>query len=424
SELVFRVRQGPLALKWHARHEDVRDGHGFADVQVAGPFARWKHAHLLEGEGEACRLRDRIEYALPLQPLAGRLAGRKLRSDLEALFAYRHHTTLHDLRLHRRYDGGPWAVAITGSSGLLGSVLSSMLSTGGHRVVRVVRRRAASNDEVEWDGERFVEPERLEGLDAFVDLAGENVAGGRWTGSRRRRIEESRGPRVAKVVRALAELDEPPTAYLCASAIGVHGERGFLAGVARRWERAAERASSTVRGWGAREVRLRFGVVLDPRGGALGRIVGPFRLGAGAVPGPGDQVVSWISADDAVAAIFHALANEAVAGPVEVVAPEPVTMAELCAAVGRVMGRPVLGRVPSWLLRAALGEMAGETVFQSLRVEPLELLEQGFAHRDPELEACLRRLLGRGRYPAGGSVSAVNGTAAATPASTFTAENR
>lgn len=428
SKRIFRIRQGPASITWRARHEPLPDGSlGFVDVQEAGPFASWRHEHRFEavrqgeeqGEEEATaspggRMVDRIEYRLPLGPLGDLVAQGRIADDLDALFAWRHHVTWHDLRLHARTaatESGRWTIAIAGASGLIGTRLRALLSTGGHRVIRIVRRPTLADDAVAWTGTGFDDPSRLEGLDAFVDLAGENVAGGRWTPSRRRRIDASRGERVEQVVRALGRLATPPKTFVCASGVGIHGDTGsrvvgegegadapgarpasgFLAEVARRWEVAALGAEVV----GCRTVLARFGVVLSPEGGALGKMLPPFRLGLGAVPGSGEQQLSWITVDDAAAAVVHALGNEDVRGPVHVVAPETTTQAGLCRALGKVLSRPVLARVPASALRLGLGDMADETLLASTGVRPDVLAETGFDHRDPELSPALALMLGR-----------------------------
>lgn len=426
SERIFRIHQGPISLRWRARHEPLEaeseTAEGFVDVQLAGPFAHWRHEHVFEGgSGESRpRMVDRITYRLPLAPVSSALAGRMLDSDLDALFAWRHHVTYEDLALHSRLGLEPGRrVAITGASGLIGRTLSALLTTGGHRVIPIVRRPSGSDDEVGWLGDRFDHPERLEGIDAFVDLAGENVAGGPWTRSRRRAIDQSRGPRVERVIEALGRLSTPPRAYLCASAIGIYGNTGaqtpvdaspvdesaavpgapvpstaqgsFLAEVVQRWEAAALGAEAV----GSRAVMLRFGVVLSPQGGALSKMLLPFRAGLGAVPGSGRQAVSWVSADDAAASVLHALAHETLSGPVNVVAPAPVSQKELCRTLAKVLGRPLLARIPEAVVRLGFGAMGEETLLADTAVTPGVLESSGFGHRDPDLEGLLRRTLGK-----------------------------
>jgi uncharacterized protein (TIGR01777 family) len=299
-------------------------------------------------------------------------------------------------------------VAVTGASGLIGSALVPFLRSGGHEVLRLVRREAGEG-EARWDpATGYVDAAALDGMDAVVHLAGENIAAGRWTVRRKRRIRESRVRGTRVLADALAGMPVPPAALLSASATGYYGDRGdeeldessgpgegFLAGLCRDWEGAAAPASRV----GMRVVTLRLGVLLTPAGGALAKMLPPFRLGLGGRIGPGTQYVAWIGMDDLLAALLHVLANPSLEGPVNLVAPRPVTNAELARALGRVLRRPAAIPLPAPVARLLLGEMADEALLASARVVPARLLESGLAFRDAEIEGALRRLLGR---PAGG----------------------
>ncbi|MEM8930634.1 MAG: TIGR01777 family oxidoreductase [Acidobacteriota bacterium] len=429
SELEFRIGLGPFGMRWLARHSNVEPGVGFVDEQIRGPFASWRHEHRFEAIDDAsCRLIDRVDYRLPLSTLSDRLAGGFVHGDLTALFAWRRRVTSGDLSLHgglgRRFGDRPRRVAISGLSGTIGRTLAAMLSTGGHHVVRIVRGTAGSSSpaspwtEVGWDGSRFDHPDRLEHLDAFVDLAGEPIAV-RWTPARRRRILASRTERVTAILGALGELASPPKAFLCASGVGIYGDTGssvvdenadtasadgFLADVARRWEAAAADATA----FGARVAHLRFGIVLSPRGGALPKLLGPAPFGPLAIPGSGRQHVAWITLDDAAAAIVHAVHDSDLTGPVNVTAPQPLTMADLVRALGEATGRPVVGRVPAVVLRRLLGPMAEETVLRSTGAAPGRLLDRGFTFRDTDPVGALRVLLGRARGPRHGSAETLS----------------
>jgi uncharacterized protein (TIGR01777 family) len=292
-------------------------------------------------------------------------------------------------------------IALSGSSGLLGGLLAAALAAEGHRVLRLVRGHAREG-EIAWDpaGGRL-DPAALAGLDAFVHLSGEPVAGVRWTAARKREIVASRVASTGLVARTVAEL-RPRPALLCASAIGYYGDRGgewleetspagqgFLAGVCAEWERACEPARAA----GTRVVNLRLGVVLDPRGGALAPLALQHRLGLGGRVGSGTQYVSWISGRDVCAAVRHILVSPALVGPVNLVAPQPVTNAELSAALARVLRRPAFLPVPAALVRLAFGEAADDMLLASQRVRPAKLLASGFQFQDPELEPALRQLL-------------------------------
>ena len=292
-------------------------------------------------------------------------------------------------------------IALSGASGLIGTRLRAALAADGHRIVRLVRGRAGQ-DEVEWDPARgSLDPARLAGIDAFVHLSGEPIAGARWSAARKRAIVESRVASTRLIAESLARVAQKPS-FLCASAIGYYGDRGsewldetsprgtgFLADVCAQWERACEPARDA----GLRVVNLRLGVVLDPEGGALRALLLPYRLGLGGRIGSGAQYVSWISGADAVAAMRHALVSPELVGALNVVSPAPVPNAELSRALARVLRRPALLPVPAALLRLALGEAADELLLASQRVRPAKLAASGFRFADPELEPALRRML-------------------------------
>jgi len=297
----------------------------------------------------------------------------------------------------------PLRVAVTGSSGLIGSELTRRLEAEGHTVLRLVRRPPRGAGEVEWNPEGRTDAAALEGVDAVVNLAGENV-GERWTAERKRRIRESRVEGTRRLAEALAGLSARPKVLVNASGVGIYGDRGderldemsshgddFLARVVRDWEAAAEPARDA----GVRVVLLRLGVVLSARGGALATMLPPFRLGAGGTMGSGRQWMSWIALDDVVDLILKSLTDEALAGPVNAVAGS-VTNAEFTRTLGRVLGRPTLMTVPTFALKLAFGEMAGGTILISQRVEQRRLMQLGYSFRHPELEGALRAALAEG----------------------------
>ena len=293
---------------------------------------------------------------------------------------------------------------MTGANGLIGSALSRQLRALGHRVTPLVRRPAHAG-EISWDpaGGRL-EPGHLEGVDAVIHLAGENI-GARWTDARKERIRASRLQGTRLLSQALARARKRPAVLISASAIGIYGNRGeeilnetspageapndFLVEVGREWEAAAEPARDA----GIRVIHPRFGIVLSARGGALGKMLLPFRLGLGGRLGSGTQWMSWVSLDDAVGAVIHVLQMESFSGPVNVVAPEPVRNREFTAILGRTLGRPAALTVPAAALRLALGEMADGTVLSSTRVVPRRLLAAGYRFRHPDLATALRHVL-------------------------------
>jgi uncharacterized protein (TIGR01777 family) len=302
-------------------------------------------------------------------------------------------------------------LAVTGASGLIGSAVCPALAAAGHEVWRLVRREPVPGcREVRWspEGPRNLAP--LEGVGGVVHLAGANVAGGRWSAGRKRRIRESRIVGTRSLAEGLARLERPPKVLVAASAVGYYGHRGdevldekaaagegFLPQVVAGWEEAL----SPARAAGVRCVSLRLGMVLTPAGGALGSMLLPFRLGLGGRVGTGRQWVSWVAIDDVTGAILHALERPDLEGPMNVVAPEPVTHAELARELGRALGRPTPFALPAWCARLALGEMAGPLLLESTRATPASLLESGYAFRHPRLGGALRALLSRPETGAG-----------------------
>jgi uncharacterized protein len=294
-------------------------------------------------------------------------------------------------------------VVVSGSRGLVGSALVPFLTTGGHRVTRLVRGAAANSGEAAWNPARgLAEPSRFDGVDAVVHLAGENIAAGRWTPARKAEIRQSRVEGTRSLCESLARLAHPPKLLVSASAIGFYGDRGaqtlteesgagsgFLHDVCREWEAATEPAFRA----GIRVVNLRFGMVLSAAGGALQKMLPPFKFGLGGRIGSGAQFMSWIAIDDAVGAIRHALSAESLWGPVNVVAPTPVTNAEFTRTLARVLRRPAFMPIPSFVARLAFGEMADALLLASARVIPIRLQESDYHFCFPELKGALRYLL-------------------------------
>ena len=407
SRTVLRVHEGPLRLRWIARHRDVVEGRQFVDEQERGPFSAWTHLHRFEPIGpDSCTLTDRIEYRAPLGLLGSAatslLVGRRLRR----LLAYRHELVRADLATQFRFADHPaLKVAISGATGMLGHALMPFLTTGGHDVRRLTRHPERPSD-VDWSYEAGrIEVVKLDGLDGVVHLAGENIAQ-RWTQKRKKRIWESRAIGTRFLCEALARLHRPPRVLVSASAVGIYGDRSdeilteesalstrsqdFLADVAREWEIATEPARAA----GIRVVNLRFGVVLTPLGGALARLLVPFRLGVGGPIASGRQWMSWIGIDDAVGAIHHALVTDSLSGPVNATAPHPRTNREFMASLGRVLHRPAAIPVPAKAIGIALGEMGDSALLSSARVVPARLLDSGYVFRHPHLPGALRFLLG------------------------------
>jgi uncharacterized protein (TIGR01777 family) len=410
AELV--IRMGPLRQRMVAEHHALPDGIGFRDAQLTGPFAKWEHTHRMtpaDAGNSASWLEDRIHYDVPFGTIGRALVGRHIRQSVERTFAYRHRITAADLAAHQtaRDKQGTRAmnILVTGSTGLVGSAVVPFLTTGGHRVVRLVRGTARGPDEVEWNPQAgTIDAAKLEGLDAVVHLAGENIATGRWNDAKKAAIRDSRVNGTSVLCEALAKLTNKPRVLVGASAIGFYGERGdtvmtessppglnFLCNVCRDWEAATGAAKQA----GIRVVNLRIGVVLTPRGGALAKMLTPFKLCVGGIVGSGRQYWSWIALDDVVGAIYHAITHDELSGPVNAVSPEPLTNAAFTKILGRVLHRPTIAPLPVFVVKLLLGEMGEELLLASTRVVPTRLEETGYQFRCPTLEGALRHLLGR-----------------------------
>jgi uncharacterized protein (TIGR01777 family) len=298
-------------------------------------------------------------------------------------------------------------VAVTGASGLIGTALVRRLRAEGHQVLRLTRSRPSGPDQLRWDPMAGrLDPDALAKADAVVHLAGRNIGDQlRWTAATKRDILQTRVKGTGLVAETMAGLSEGPRVLVCASGVGFYGDRGdevlteassggrgFLADVVRRWEEAADPARAA----GLRVVHLRTGPVQDAAGGGLPKQALMFRLGLGGRLGSGRQWLSWISLEDVTGAYLHALTREDLEGPVNAVAPNPVTNAEFTATLARVLRRPAVLHVPAFGPRLVLGEAADELLFVSQRAHPARLQATGYRFQLPELEPALRHTLGRG----------------------------
>ncbi|MDB5389618.1 MAG: hypothetical protein JWM11_5264 [Planctomycetaceae bacterium] len=399
---------GPLNKLWVSKHQGLVPGEQFQDVQLRGPFASLVHSHRVEPDGpDGCFLIDALQYVLPFGPL-GALGSRFVQRKLQRMFDYRHRVTAADIaaQLSVPLGAGSMKVLVTGSTGLVGSALVPLLTTSGHTVVRMTRgKRGGDGSSIVWDPESGqLDAHALEGFDAIIHLAGENIASRRWSTAQKVLIRDSRVVGTNLLSKTLAELKHKPKTLLCASAIGYYGNRGdkicteqstpgddFLAHVCRDWEQATESAAEA----GIRVVNMRIGVVLTPAGGALGKMQLPFKLGVGGVIGNGKQYMSCVAIDDVAGAIQHCLIHEELRGPVNLVAPEAVTNRDFTKTLGRILGRPTFFPMPAFAAKLAFGEMADALLLSSTRVVPNQLLNSGYQFRCPTVEEALRHVLGR-----------------------------
>jgi uncharacterized protein (TIGR01777 family) len=291
-------------------------------------------------------------------------------------------------------------ILVSGASGPIGKALLPALAEQGHSVVRLVRKASQKTDEIQWDTSQPILPETISGFDAIIHLAGETIVG-RWTDAKKQRILESRVQGTQHLAQAAAIALAKPKAFICASAIGYYGSRGdevlkedsgsgngFLAEVCRQWEGATRAAADA----GIRTVHTRFGLVLSKEGGALPKMLLPFRLGLGGQVGNGRQWWSWVAIEDLVGAILHALDTD-LHGAVNVVSPNPVTNIQFTRILAKVLSRPAIFPVPAFAARLAFGQMADELLLSSERVVPAKLQASNYQFRFTELKRCLETLL-------------------------------
>ena len=294
-------------------------------------------------------------------------------------------------------------ILITGSTGLIGSQLSAFFSEHGNRVLSLVRRKPSGTNQIQWNpAAGILDKSSIENLDAVVHLAGENIASGRWTEERKQMIRVSRLQGTRLLAQSLIQLTNPPRVFISVSAIGYYGNRGtelldessragsgFLPDLCREWEAAALLAAEK----NIRVVLPRLGVVLSAAGGALPRMLTPFKYGVGGRIGSGRQFMSWIAIDDLVGIIDHAIRCDSLHGPVNAVSPNPATNSDFSKTIGKVLHRPSIVPVPAFILRLAFGQMADEALLAGARVSSKKVLESGYAFQYPELEDALRHIL-------------------------------
>ncbi len=405
SRVIVKTSLLGIPVRWVAQHTYYDPPRRFADTQISGPFAKWNHQHVFDAAGdEQSVINDRIEYRLPMG-WAGKLGGGAMaRRTIESMFAYRHHVTRHDLELIANYPQEPLTVAISGSSGMVGSSLANLLTLLGHNTRRIVRHRSGDENHIAaWDDEN--ESQKFNSVDAVIHLAGKSIASSRWNRKTKQEIRDSRVIKTSQLCQRLAGLENKPRVLICASAIGIYGDRGdevldedsqpgddFLAEVAKEWEDACRIARDA----GIRVVNIRLGVVLSPQGGALKKMLLPAKFAGGKL-GSGQQWWSWIALDDVLGAIYHVIRNDEIDGPVNFVSPKPIENIDFARVLGKVVSRPALFPAPALVLRMALGEMADPLLLASTRVEAKRLLASGYRYRFTDLESTLRYYLGRDR---------------------------
>ncbi len=406
----MHLRQGPLTIPWEAHHVEEIPGVMFRDIQHKGPFSNFSHTHRFSDTAGGALLEDLIEFSLPGQRLLPDFASNHVRQMLNRIFTHREHTLRHDLQLHARCSKTPLRILISGASGVLGSALVPLLTTGGHEVWRLVRRPPEpGKNEIFWNPQQgLLDLSSLPEIDGVIHLAGEYIGLGRWTDEKKQRVVESRTKGTELLARAVASLPKKPQVFLCASAVGYYGDckgeviseetsdgNDFISEVCAAWEHAATPATDS----GIRTVLMRLGVALTPRGGALQRLLVTKPLGFFHHFGTGNQYISWMSIDDMVSAMLHCLVTPSLEGALNIAAPQPVTNKEMLHTLARVTGRPQILHIPARILNLLYGQMASEILLSGCRVSVRKLEDSGFVFRHRTLTEALNSLLGKNTDP-------------------------
>ncbi len=406
GKVELKIKLGPIPLRWEAHHIEDIPGRMFKDIQYRGPFSLFQHSHTFTDLEDGAELEDHINFQLPLSSITSLVAAQRIKDKLTRNFIYREHVLKEDLLLHRKYSRKKLTILISGASGILGQTLVPLLTTGGHKVYKLVRKTVrADKNEIYWNPDKGeIDREAIVPPDAVIHLAGEYIGLSRWSDEKKRRVMESRVKGTRLLADTLGSLAKTPDVFVSASAVGYYGHNGstllteadghgydYISEVCRAWENSAQIAAEN----GIRTVTLRLGVGLTPRGGALERIISASPFAYIRYFGGGDQYISWISLDDMAAAILHCVCTHRLSGPINIAAPVPVTNRDLIKSISKITSRPRVHPLPGTFLKLLYGDMADQILLSSCRVSSEKLVKNGFSFRHPDLDETLRILLGR-----------------------------
>ncbi|MAK04455.1 MAG: TIGR01777 family protein [Euryarchaeota archaeon] len=406
---IFKIPFGPFKMSWVAKHTIYDPPNQFKDIMLKGPFWRWEHVHDFIPQDNGTLVKDTVEYQVPFGAFGYFFAGRSVKKRIKNMFISRELRLKRDLENHKIFRSEKRKkILIAGSSGMIGTQLVAFLDTGGHDVWRLVRREAnLDSKEIKWDPEKNeLDSDKIEGFDVIIHLGGAGIGDKRWTKKRKNLIQKSRERTTTLLSETISKLKNKPEVFLIASAIGYYGNRGdeeltensnpgegFLTETVLAWEKYAEAAKKV----GVRVINIRTGIVLSATGGALNKMLLPWKLGAGGPIGGGKQWMSWISLDDQIFAINHLIMNKDCNGAYNLTSMNPVRQKEFSKTLGKVLRRPAFAPIPKFPMRILFGELAGPLLFEGQKVLPERLLKSGFKFTHENLESALRDCLGKWR---------------------------
>ena len=404
-KVKFKIKFFNIPMIWESEHIEYKENRIFKDRQTKGPFAKWEHTHkFIPQDATSCIMEDHVEFKLPFGMLSRPLYG-FAKKKFEKMFDYRHRVLKYDLENHAGKTK-KLKILISGASGTIGKALISLLQTCGHEVIVLVRtKKELSDNALFWDPYKgILDIERAGHIDAVINLNGIDISKGRWTAKQKKLIIDSRVIPTSLLAQKIKNMAQKPEVFITASAIGFYGnnttgvvseadEKGdfFISRVCKEWEDASLEAQQA----GIRTIMLRTGVVLTPVGGALAKMILPFKLGMGVILSHGRQYMSWISIDDEISAILFIIENSNIKGAVNLTAPEPVTNREFSKTLAKVFSRRVFFAMPKFMIGLIWGQMGQETILASIRVKSEKLLNNGFIFQHKTLFHALKHMLGR-----------------------------
>jgi uncharacterized protein (TIGR01777 family) len=407
AKVALKMHIGIFPYTWKAKHTEYIQNEMFADIQTKGPFSFWKHTHIITpSDDDKAYLEDRIEYSLPFGFILNKLLKKKIESTLDVIFRYRHKILENDLLLHKESANSKKSILIAGASGQVGSALIPFLSTGGHKVIRLVRtNKNLSENQLFWDPQKGVlDLSKAGKIDVVINLSGENIGEGRWTETKKKKIIDSRTLTTKLLVDEILKMEVPPEVMISASAIGFYGNTGetivteenekgtdFISEVCELWEDAAK----PVKKGGTRLVTARIGVVCSPLGGALEKLLTPAKIGFGGKLGNGKQHMSWISMDDILGTFNFFMTEKRCEGPFNLCTNESISNLNMVKLIGKVLKRPSFFTVPSFIIKILFGQMGDEIVLSNMRVKPEKLQNMGYQFIWEDFEAYLKFVLGK-----------------------------